>query len=38
MKKELKGFLMGACTMAILMGGLTFAANRSETVQRISRY
>ena len=38
MKKEkLQGFLVGASTMAILMGGLTFAANRSETVQRYFR-
>ncbi len=37
MKKELKHFIMGASTMAVLMGGLTFAANRSETIQRTFR-
>ena len=38
MKKERwQGFLIGVSTTAILMGSLTFATNRSETVQRIYR-
>ena len=37
MKKEIKGFLLGTTATALLMGGLTFASNRSETVQRYFR-
>ncbi len=37
MKQGWKHFIMGASTMAVLMGGLTFAANRSETIQRTFR-
>lgn len=37
MKKELKGFFVGTSVTAVLMGGLCFASNITDTVQRTFR-